>query len=200
MSWKSLPGYYNSGQNDQPRYLTKDEVEYILNLIPLAPAANRKAALLNRAEIQNLLRYDLESNKLAPSAIKYLVHEIIRQHDKSIISPGSTVGATSGEAVAGSSTQMTLNTFHQSGSINSVSSGIKAIQNLLYARNISGKEYEKCTIYFTTRLTYEEVLKARSYIVGSMIYDFVKDYKITTPDKLEPFMDSGSRDYIFGKN
>ncbi|MFK5971463.1 MAG: hypothetical protein QM487_15285 [Candidatus Marithrix sp.] len=198
MFWKNLPGYFNSGVSDQPRLLTNDEIKFIVSHFKLAPAADRESSELNRSEMVKNLVNDLSSTKMAPSAIPDLIKEIERQHTKSIVAPGSTVGATSAEAVAGSSTQMTLNTFHHSGSADSVSSGIKSIQNLVYAReNIKN---EKCTIYFEKFLTYEEVLNARSYIVGSVIKDFVKDYIIDYPNELPKFFGYDHTNLIFNKN
>jgi hypothetical protein len=198
MFWKNLPGYFNSGVSDKPRFLTDDEISFIVSNFKLAPAADRESSELNRSEMVKNIVTDLKSIKMSPSAIPDLIIEIEKQHFKSIVVPGSTVGATSAEAVAGSSTQMTLNTFHHSGSADSVSSGIKSIQNLVYAReNIKN---EKCTIYFEKFLSYEEVLDARSYIVGSVIKDFVKDYTIDYPEELSKFFGYDNIPLIFNKH
>lgn len=74
-------------------------------------------------------------------------------------------------------------TFHSSGSSKSVSFGIDAIRDIIYARKNPKKE--ACIIYFKdTTMTFEEVLATRIYIVGSVVSDFVKDYDI---DKTENF-------------
>jgi hypothetical protein len=68
-------------------------------------------------------------------------------------------------------------TFHTSGSAKSVSAGNDAMTDIIFARR--NPKNESCTIYFTNmQMTYEEVLNTRSYIVGSMVSDFIVDYDI----------------------
>lgn len=79
-------------------------------------------------------------------------------------------------------------TFHTSGSSKSVSFGIEAMRDLIFARK--NPKNESSTIYYTNkRATYEEILDSRRYIVGSVISDFlIKDplhrYDIDSPDVL----------------
>ena len=68
-------------------------------------------------------------------------------------------------------------TFHSSGSSRTVGAGNDAMTDIIFARK--NPKNEGCTIYYTNmQMTYEEVLNTRSYIVGSMVANFVRDYDI----------------------
>lgn len=77
-------------------------------------------------------------------------------------------------------------TFHTSGSAKSVTSGIEAIRDVIFARKTL--KHETSTIYFTDKsATYEQILDKRKDIVGSVVWDFVKDYDIDGPQVLSRF-------------
>lgn len=78
-----------------------------------------------------------------------------------------------------------VDTFHTSGSIKSASFGIDSLRDIIFARKIP--KNESCTIYFNELKTFEEVLNARSYIVGSVFKDFVKDYDIDYIENLPQY-------------
>lgn len=77
-------------------------------------------------------------------------------------------------------------TFHTSGSAKSASFGIDAMRDLIFARK--NPKNESSTIYFTNKLaTYEEILDSRHYIVGSVVFDFIKQYDIDSPAVLQQY-------------
>lgn len=90
-------------------------------------------------------------------------------------------------------------TFHTSGSSKSVSFGIDAIRDIIYARK--NLKNEGCTIYFKdTTMTFEEVLNTRIYIVGSVVADFVKDYDIDRAENLSKFWWHDKSQLLFDKD
>jgi hypothetical protein len=187
MEWVSLTGYdLNININDKPRLLTPDEITYIVSHLPYAPSADSTAADINRTEIIKWMTQKLKTIQLCPSAIPDYINKIINQHKNSLVVPGTPVGTIAAEAIGAPATQMTLNTFHKSGSSKSASMGIESMRDLIFARK--NPKNESCTIYFTNKsLSYEEVLDTRRYIVGSMVLDFVKDYTIDNPVNLQSY-------------
>lgn len=190
MEWVPLTDY-EIGMNleDRPRKLTDEEIAYITSHLPTAPSADAMAADVVRQGIIEWMVDSLREQSLAPSAVPELIQWIVKQHNKSLAVPGSPVGITAAEAVGATTTQMTLNTFHSSGSSKSASFGIEAMRDLIFARK--NPKNESCTIYFMNKqITYEEVLDSRHYIVGSVVADFilkkgkVMQYDIDSPDVL----------------
>ncbi|MEM5804083.1 MAG: hypothetical protein QW350_05115 [Candidatus Aenigmatarchaeota archaeon] len=182
-----VPLYDNKvNPNDRPRKLTDSEIEEIVNQMPYGPSADRVSAETIRNCIMEWIRETLKEVQICPSAIPELIERIKEQHYKSLITPGTPVGIAAAEAVGATTTQMTLNTFHSSGSAKSASFGIEAMKDLLFARK--NLKNEGCKIYFKNKtISYEEVLNYRSVIVGSMVSDFIKGYDIDSPQKLKRY-------------
>ena len=89
-------------------------------------------------------------------------------------------------------------TFHSSGSAKSVSAGNDAMTDIIFARR--NPKNESCTIYFTNmQMSYEEVLNTRSYIVGSMISDFIIDYDIDDIRNLPRFWWHNTAEILLNK-
>lgn len=110
MSWVPLTGYEkNVDLKDEPRKLTKQEIEHVVAHIPLAPSADSTAAIVAREGIIEWIENVLSEVKIAPSAIPELIQKILEQHYKSLAVPGTPVGITAAEAVGSTTTQMTLN-------------------------------------------------------------------------------------------
>ena len=187
MEWVPLTDYeIGINLNDQPRKLTDEEIAYITAHLPTAPSADSTAAEVSRQGTIEWMVETLKEVNMAPSAIPELIQRIVEQHNRSLVVPGTPVGITAAEAVGATTTQMTLNTFHTSGSAKSASFGIDAMRDLIFARK--NPKNESCTIYFTNKTaTYEEVLDSRQYIVGSVVADFIKDYDIDSPAVLERY-------------
>lgn len=184
MEWTYIEGYGEGiNMDDRPRKLTGQEIQYIVDHFPTPPSADRKASEMIREGIVSWMVTALQETELCPSAIPELIKEIIYQHTKSLITPGTPVGITAAETVGATTTQMALNTFHNSGSSKSAGAGIEAMKDIIFARKTPHNE--SCTIYFTNKsMSFSDVLNSRSYIVGSMVSDFVKNYDIDNPENL----------------
>ena len=199
MEWTYLEGY-SEGINfeDRPRKLTEQEMQYVIDHFPTPPSADQMASEVIREGIVLWIVSVLKELELCPSALTELIKEIIYQHIKSLITPGTPVGITAAEAVGATTTQMTLNTFHTSGSAKSAGAGIEAMRDIIFARKTPHNE--SCTIYFTNKsMTFADVLNSRSYIVGSMVSDFIKNYDINTPVRLGSRWWHGVAPLLLGK-
>src|ERR1700722_13753637 len=95
--------------NDKPIRLTKDQINFIISHVPYPPAADQESATLARNGIVEWLEESLRDAMVAPSAIPSLINQIVKQHYKSLVTPGTPSGIGAGEAVGAITTQMTLN-------------------------------------------------------------------------------------------
>lgn len=184
MDWVPLRDYDDGiNREDRPRSLSEAEISYITSHFPLAPSADPYAAEVIREGIVSWMKAVMREGKICPSAIPELISAMLTMHQQSLITPGTPIGITAAEAVGATTTQMTLNTFHSSGSQRSASFGIEAMRDLIFARKT--RKNEVCTIYFTDKtISFAEVLNSRRYIVGSVVSDFISNYDIDTPQVL----------------
>lgn len=183
MTWASLT---NESSEHTPRLLTKEELDYVVSHLPIIPSADGKSGDLARNEIMAYLRKKIASLELDPRQIPALIDTIIARHMQALVEPGSSVGIYAAEAFGAPLTQMTLNTFHASGSAKSASFGISAMKDLISARKTPTRNI--CKVYFTNKLiTFEEVLNMRQVLVGSSVEDFVTDYDIRPIDEFQKF-------------
>lgn len=124
MDWVPLSGYEEDIDiNDQPRFLSHDEIygdegilkTYVNNkdsplYFPASPSADPEGAgAVSRQGVVDYLIDMLKVIKICPSAITELIALVIEQHYKSLVSPGTPIAITAGEAVGATTTQMTLN-------------------------------------------------------------------------------------------
>lgn len=107
MEWSAFNT--NADNNDKPRKVTAEEINYIISHIPLAPAADIYSAQYNRIGVIQWVAETLKDEFICPSAIPELIEGIVKQHNNCLIAPGSAVGNTAAEAVGATVTQTTLN-------------------------------------------------------------------------------------------
>lgn len=159
--------------NLDPRLLTADEIAWIVDVIPLVPAAVEEVGAVVQQQIKNLLTTLLSREKIIPLDIGVLRAEIEYHFYKGLVEPGKTVGITGSEAFAGPFTQMALNTFHQTGSANAGVSDVSALGEMF---NVSPERKNGYTIiHFKNKyLTYDDVLVMKSNISSVSLHDLVK--------------------------
>nr|QBK91971.1 MAG: RNA polymerase domain protein [Pithovirus LCPAC304] len=74
-------------------------------------------------------------------------------------------------------------TFHAAGASTNMSSGIRALSELIYA--MKTRKFPNCTIVFKERLSFDQILDKEADIVETMVGDLVLDWSIDTPDRME---------------
>lgn len=110
MEWVPLNDYEDGmNQVDKPRKLTEKEINFIVNQIPMAPSADGISSQISQNSTIRWLKASLRNKYIAPSSLDDTVNEIKRQHEKSLITPGTSAGITSAETIGATTTQMTLN-------------------------------------------------------------------------------------------
>ena len=177
MTWINLNLNTNLNNDDKPRKLTEEEINYIIDDFPDDNVLNNEAKQIARNGVIYSIENELKKIEISPKDLDELKKLIIQQHTNSLVVPATAVGTTAAEAVGSTMTQSTLNTFHSSGSVRSVSFGIDTMRDILFARKTPKNVF--CTVYYKNKLlTLEEVLETKSYIVGNLFSNFIVDYKI----------------------
>ena len=148
-----------------PRRLTEAELDDVIAAVPRVMAACHQVSTAVHREICDKLRLQLQELVICVEGIPQLKEDIKRMFDNSRVQPGTTVGIATSEASGLPIMQMTLNSFHQTGSAANVSRGIESVRELF---NMTKKrKHESTTIHFQRKnMTYEEVLDLRRQLVG----------------------------------
>jgi len=199
MSWEKFDTSYliennyqdqKQDQDDKPRYLTKKEIQYIIDRIPYTLAADSHSRELLHTQIQEYYRKILSEEMICPSGIPELVSELQRYFTDSMVLPGQSAGLNSAESLGATVTQITLNTFHSSGTSKSVTKGIDQLKNIIHARK--NPKDERCIIHYTDKLlSFEKVLRTRELIIGLYVNEVISDYMIGKHSNFEMFWWSG---------
>ena len=148
-----------------PRRLTEAELDDVIAAVPRVMAACHQVSTAVHREICDKLRLQIQELVICVEGIPQLKEDIKRMFDDSRVQPGTTVGIATSEASGLPIMQMTLNSFHQTGSAANVSRGIESVRELF---NMTKKrKHESTTIHFKRKnMTYEEVLDLRRQLVG----------------------------------
>lgn len=183
------------------RNLTEQEIENILEIIPINKGIPLDVAVSVRNNVIKPIKEDLKEIKIYPNLIPQLKNEIERQYYKSSIQPGESVGILTAQSIGERQTQSTLNTFHSTGiSMKTVITGVPRFAELLNAT--SSPKAESCTIFFEEK--YNNITQLRKKI-NNKIVD-INLYSITLKtefhDKVYEMDDSWYEIYenIYGKN
>ena len=161
--------------NLQPRYLTEDEIDLILENLPPTYGADPYEGEMIRQAIANDLREKFHAKKLTPSAINSISNQLVKYHNTSRIDAGSDVGSWAAEGSAHAPMQASLNSFQIAGSSRAAGGGFSTFEELFYTKK--HREVEICTLHYKDKtLTYEEVLETKKDIIGCVFSDFIQDY------------------------
>ena len=162
--------------NKVPRYLHEEEIDYILSVLPSPPSAVKSVMEFNRKQIIKRLKFDLATYKIVsnPKSIENLRDKIYQTFIKSLTEAGESVGNNSAAAIGRLLTQMSLDSFHSSGSANSNEAGLKRIQHLVSPN--TPREFSTCTVHFKDKnLTKEEIFTSYSQkMKGVSVEDLIE--------------------------
>ena len=197
-----LEGFIEKYLTNIPRKLTRAEIDDILVSVPMPIGDVDVASSIWNAMVYKL-RKQLEIFDITPLAIPELKQMVRRQAYAARVSANSTVGAQAAAAMGATVTQMTLNSFHSSGSALNMTSGIERMKQLIkFPKDKKDKSHvnTSCKVYFNQRVpfdvarraimdknwdimkmigwNFEEVINKREAIVGIT----VKDLLINDPE------------------
>lgn len=185
VDWVNIPGSAQTDPSDRPRRLTRYEIDSILDSLPQVRSALKGLSIEARKSMQEKMRYTLQEIEICPSGIPELKQSIVIQFNKSQVDAGSAVGINAADALGEQVSQMTLNSFHSAGTNKNMSSGIKALSELIFA--IKNRKNNNCVIVFKERLSFEEILDKEADIVETNVGQLVVEWDVGHPDYLEKY-------------
>jgi len=113
---------------------------------------------------KQLIEY-ISTHKMTNNDYLYLKKKIIHHYQKSLLSPGESIGIVSSQSLGSSQTQSTLNTFHSTGlTIASVVTGIPRFKELMSAT----RDPKGVVSYLTPRISQYTINSLREYICDSL--------------------------------
>lgn len=116
------------------RKLNDNEIENILEAIPLNKSVPNSVSIATREQICLSLRSQLKQVVIDERGIDELKNMIHKEYHKSAIAPGESVGIITAQSIGEKHTQSTLNSFHSAGlSIKSVVTGVPRFGELINA-------------------------------------------------------------------
>lgn len=173
------------------RLLTEEEIENMIDFIKPQRGIPFDSAMSIVNNIKERLRVQLRVQKVYPEIIPQLKEQLERNHQKTLIQPGESVGIICAQSIGQKNTQLTLNTFHKAGqSEKGMTAGVPRFQELLNAtkeqRNVN------CKIYFKDNFQNVRSLrnKVGYSITGLILKDVVFDIEVCINKKKERWYDS----------
>lgn len=169
-------------ESDEPRHLTKEEIDTIVN--SLCYSYDHNPVQENLINIQRTkTRCALEKEKIKPSKIPELSRIIKREFFKSLVAPGEAVGVNSSQNIGEPTMQMTLNTFHHAGnSAKNGALGFHRVQEILNAAKKQGNP--TITAYFKdSNQSPHELHKYSDRLAQANIDQLLIDWKVYDPEE-----------------
>lgn len=193
--WVPKPGQ-NYEPNNIPRFLTKEEIEYVLKDFPNVKSGDEDATMLARNSIIDRLRNNLRSVVLDPSALQEFRQKLRVRFISSRIEEGENIGVLGANALGETVSQIALNTFHFSGSAGVVVNGIHSLRDLLFGFRM--KKGKHTVIMPKARFnSFDEILTLRKELEGLSIGDLLisksMDVRKMRDYQLEPWVHNFAR-------
>lgn len=136
-------------------------------------------------DVREHLRKQLEQIEIIPILVETLRERIMRNYNRAHIEAGTPVGIITAMSAGGQVQQATLNSFHSSGSSNSMQSGVDQIRMLI---NLSrNNPNPMCTVHFKWRISYLDAIRKEADLVGVTILSLCEDtsYTLMSTDTFE---------------
>ena len=124
-------------------------------------------------------RLVIQKHRLTKEQFNWLLMTIEKEYYKGLVEPGEAVGVLVAQSIGEPATQMTLNTFHSSGSGNKlVTSGIPRLNELINA--VKNLQTPGMTIYLKEdwRFDKNKAKQVRNKLEHTTLHDLVEDVQI----------------------
>ena len=190
-----IKNYKNINDNDEkinPIYIY-EKIEYILkhgNTILLT--IKKKYKNTKNIKIDDEIKYKflfklllfeyispkkiINNYNLSKFKFDILINQIIDEYNNGMVEPGEMVGSLGAQHIGEPSTQMTLNTFHATGSGNVGMLGVPRLREIIsLTKDIKTPTMQ---IYLKDNKNYNKTKIISSYIKTTYIRDLVKNYSI----------------------
>ncbi|KKO75447.1 dna-directed rna polymerase ii largest subunit [Vairimorpha ceranae] len=131
---------------------------------------NRNLLLKLLVKINLSVKRILNEYKLSLEAFKWIIDEIKRKVNKSIIAPSEMVGTLAAQSVGEPATQMTLNTFHLAGVSANITMGVPRLKEII---NVAKNIKTPCMKIYLQE-PYNKTLEMAKKIQGDIEYSDIK--------------------------
>jgi len=163
------------------RKLTLTEIDHVLNGLHHYIPSNQMTELTERflENIKKPIRTELEKAMIVdhPDYIQHLRKKIIQAWERVLIAPGESVGVICAQSIGERQTQLTLNSFHQSGlSVATVVSGVPRFVELLNAT----KELKMSSNQFRLIQSFDRPSDLRRFIGDRLVFLTLQQLVIET--------------------
>jgi len=134
------------------RALRPSELRLALAQVPKFEYMHPEVARTVRRRLQKHLREQLAKVEIYPEVLPELLRTIKRDHRRTVVSPGESVGIAAAQSIGERQTQLTLNSFHHAGAlIDTVVTGVPRLAELLNATR--KQRVGICTCQFSRPVT-----------------------------------------------
>lgn len=165
------------------RKLTDNEINSILNNISANKSLPNDTYIGATKKIRNDLRQQLLDVKIYPEMIPELKNNILKQYNKTLVSPGESVGVIMAQSIGESQTQQTLNSFHSAGiTIEAVVSGVPRFAELLNATK-EPKAIISRIVFKKYNNDIVELRKAINHTIVELTFKDILEYYTIEKDK-----------------
>lgn len=147
MSWYSS---VENNQFEEPRFLTKDEIKYIISKIPSTFLLTEECRIDVKNKHRRYVAQELSKIMVCPDVIEDFINSLIQKHNLSSMIHGSTIGSNLAQEVGRLLTQATLDTFHSAGTAATMTSKLQILKNFL-AMNKNPQQFS-IIIHFKNKL------------------------------------------------
>lgn len=159
------------------RFLTRDEINNILNNLPLIPGSNRNSRRKVTEEVKKALYFDLSQYKIKPELIQELSDIIFTKYVDSLAIPGTPAGTRTAETLGSNTTQSALNSFHFTGTEKGNITGLdQTLENMNATKKERKNQFTRA--HFKNMFTsFIDILKMRKIFVESNIHYLLNERK-----------------------
>lgn len=177
------------------RYITSDEIQYIIEHLEKEFPTHHESSL-RQSYIDKFLdpiKKELKIQEIVdhPMYIELLIQKLVKKTRKSIIQAGEAVGIICAQSIGERQTQLTLNSFHQSGiSVDTVIAGVPRFLELLNTTKDpkNPRSHFKIIGNFKTSMDIKRFINDQ--LVEIQLADIVLDYSFHIDKEEELWYDS----------
>jgi hypothetical protein len=146
----------------EKRFLTAEEIDFIVSEIPRVPSGLKRISDLKRRQFVGWLKDVLFDTKVYPETILSIKRYIEKFFERSFIEGGSPVGFFSAESLSAQVTQVSLDAFKSFGAGQVANMAVRLIRELLFLTKKRSNSLS--TIFFKSKKSLEQALESRVQI------------------------------------
>lgn len=163
-------------------YLTYDQIDEIIDSLPLVTGSNLISRRRAQDDIRNSFKLLFSNQKIVddPRARQMLQRTIFEMYTRAMSIPGTAVGVKTAETLGKEATQAALNSFHHSGTEKGAVSGLEKTRELLAATRKKLRDEHIRTCFNNDYYSFKDIFDLYPHFVGTHVHHLIIENKITT--------------------